>query len=178
MFFIMQVIFKTEESSETLPLNINWMELVYPKHWILWFGREKSMRRQFEEKKSTGHFSFFPLGLWGPLSGSPHHCWDQIRSQQATLPKNFLPLHIILLIILIIVIPELMLIDMMKYCPPPKLRSDLNRLCLWNTITSTGSSDLKHNQNTYIMQSQTHIILNWRCNGVDKARFFNITPSP
>ena len=94
-FFIMQVIFKTEESSETLPLNINWMELVYPKHWILWFGREKSMRRQFEEKKSTGHFSFFPLGLWGPLSGSPHHCWDQIRSQQATLPKNFLPLHII-----------------------------------------------------------------------------------
>ena len=70
-FFIMQVIFKTEESSETLPLNINWMELVYPKHWILWFGREKSMRRQFEEKKSTGHFSFFPLGLWGPLSVSP-----------------------------------------------------------------------------------------------------------
>ena len=52
------------------------------------------------EKKSTGHFSS-PLGLWGPLWVSPLHCWDEIRSQQAILPKN---LH--LLIILIIRINE------------------------------------------------------------------------
>ena len=75
---------------------------------------ERKVWRQSEEKKSTEDTSrSSPLASEDLCRLPSHHCWDEIRSQQATLPKNFLLLHIIVII----------MIDILILFPPSKLET-------------------------------------------------------